>query len=167
VSVISDGGPEEEEVVVPRAESVCEEQELLELGEKGEAQYKHQPNPQLNLLLNAILVVAFASVSGLAVGHFLGVNIKHLGMDLELIGVFAGVQEECFAPPVAPVAWKQFNSLNLENDLLKMQLKQLQDCTIVLFHCAFWLNLWVLQLWLKNKTPGMRCKPPEIFMKSK
>jgi len=80
VSVISDSGPEEEEeVVVARAESVCEEQELLELGEKGEAQYKHQPNPQLNFLLNAILVVAFASVSGLAVGHFLGAKNPFLG----------------------------------------------------------------------------------------
>jgi hypothetical protein len=110
VSVISDSGPEEEEeeVVVARAESACEEQELLELGEKGEAQYKHQPNPQLNLLLNAILVVAFASVSGLAVGHFLGVNIKHLGMELELIGVLQVCKRSALRP-----RWPQWPGSNL------------------------------------------------------
>jgi hypothetical protein len=73
VSVISDIClEEEEEVQAPLEESACEEQELLQLGEKGEPQYKHRPNPELNFVLNTILVLAVASVSGLAIGHFLG-----------------------------------------------------------------------------------------------
>lgn len=119
-------------------ESACEEQELLQLGEKGESQYKHRPNPELNLLLNAILVVVVASVSGLAIGHFLG-TIEHvLGRAMKLIAVFVGVQEECYAPPLVPAeTWNEFNSLNLENDMLKMQLKQLQDCTMPILILSF------------------------------
>lgn len=77
MSVISENCLDEEVVqsADERQSSACEEQELLQLGEKGEPQYKHKPNPELSLLLNAILVVAFASVSGLAIGHFLGTRI--------------------------------------------------------------------------------------------
>jgi len=128
-------------------------QELpLELGKKGEPQYIHMPNKEINFYLNALLVVALASVAGLAVGHFLGkifllwILFKMcVGLiccyklsGLRKIKIFVdvlGIQEECYVPrvpevteaPVSAETWKRLNSLNHENDLLKMQLKQLQS----------------------------------------
>ncbi|XP_059478937.1 uncharacterized protein LOC132198749 [Neocloeon triangulifer] len=89
----------------------------LDLGQKGERQYVHHPNPKVNLTLNAILIIVLASVFGLGVGHFLGMH------------------EECYIPkfgevseaPLSTETWTLLNSLSHENDLLKMQLKQLQN----------------------------------------
>lgn len=71
------------------------------------------------------------------------------------------MQEECYAPPVEPEAWKELNNLNLENDLLKMQLKQLQDCTTLfslfslLLKCAPVTALTIKQSpWIEPDAPG-------------
>ncbi|XP_065349016.1 uncharacterized protein LOC135945320 isoform X2 [Cloeon dipterum] len=89
----------------------------LDLGQKGERRYVHHPSPKVNHYLNALLVVVFASVVGLGIGHFMG------------------LQKECHVPKFAEVpktylsdeAWNLLNSLSRENDFLKMQLEELQD----------------------------------------
>ncbi|CAB3369621.1 Hypothetical predicted protein [Cloeon dipterum] len=89
----------------------------IDLGQKGERRYVHHPSPKVNHYLNALLVVVFASVVGLGIGHFMG------------------LQEECHVPkfaevpetPLSDETWTLLNSLSHENDFLKMQLEELQN----------------------------------------
>lgn len=47
-------------------------EQTLSLVESNEKKYLHHPNTYLNTRLNVLLVVSFAAVTGLGIGHFLG-----------------------------------------------------------------------------------------------
>ncbi|KAF4526568.1 hypothetical protein B566_EDAN009138 [Ephemera danica] len=143
VSIITDSDPEELGLplhgsefspccthAVPRRQSqlsndyfdqsdLSTQQELLEdLGENGDRKYVHRPNQKLNLMLNCLVIVCVAAVLGLGVGHFMG------------------LQEECsLSPQSSNVLLDQIgfdttsllHKLEAENEVLKLQLKQLQE----------------------------------------
>lgn len=58
--------------IITESEGTNELEQTLSLVESKEKKYMHRPNTYLNTRLNVLLVISFAAVTGLGIGHFLG-----------------------------------------------------------------------------------------------
>jgi hypothetical protein len=58
--------------IITESEGADELEQTHSLVESKEKKYLHHPNTYLNTRLNVLLVISFAAVTGLGIGHFLG-----------------------------------------------------------------------------------------------
>lgn len=58
--------------IITESDGTNELEQTLSLVESKEKKYMHHPNTYLNTRLNVLLVISFAAVTGLGIGHFLG-----------------------------------------------------------------------------------------------
>jgi hypothetical protein len=63
--------------IITESVGADELEQTLSLVESKEKKYLHHPNTYLNARLNVLLVISFAAVTGLGIGHFLGNAENH------------------------------------------------------------------------------------------